>query len=54
LLATLVALAAGAVFLVPALVYLYVLFQRSPTARAPVEPASDAGVDPRPTGAGLS
>jgi hypothetical protein len=27
----LLALAVGAVFLVPALVYLYVLFQRSPT-----------------------
>ena len=35
LVAMLVALGAGAVVLVPSLVYLYVLFQRAPTGTAP-------------------
>jgi cytochrome d ubiquinol oxidase subunit II len=51
--AMLVALAVGAVFLVPALIYLYVLFQRAPPE--PTVPAaaasSDPEVNPRPTGA---
>jgi cytochrome d ubiquinol oxidase subunit II len=45
--AMLVALAAGAVFLVPSLVYLYVLFQRSSPG-----PASSPAVPAHPTGAG--
>ena len=49
LVAMLVALGGGAVFLVPALVYLYVLFQRSPPAPAGSTP--DAEVNPRSTGA---
>ena len=44
--ATLIALAVGAVFLVPALVYLYVLFQRSP----PI-PAGSTDVSPPARGA---
>jgi cytochrome bd ubiquinol oxidase subunit II len=49
--AMLVALAAGAVILVPALVYLYVLFQRAPTpATAPAPSRTGAEVHPRPTG----
>jgi hypothetical protein len=43
----LIALAGGAVFLVPALIYLYVLFQRSPA-----EPAPYSGAPSRPTVAG--
>jgi cytochrome d ubiquinol oxidase subunit II len=45
--AMLIALAGGAVFLVPALIYLYVLFQRSP-----VESAGHPGVPSPSTGAG--
>jgi hypothetical protein len=45
----LVALGVGAVFLVPALVYLYVLFQRSLP-----KPAPGAAIPPRAGGAGLS
>jgi cytochrome d ubiquinol oxidase subunit II len=46
--AMLIALAAGAVFLVPALVYLFVLFQRPPASSAPGE-----SVPPRPPGAAV-
>jgi cytochrome d ubiquinol oxidase subunit II len=53
--AMLVALAVGAVVLVPALVYLYVLFQRSPPPEAAtVGAVSDGEVNTRPTGAELS
>jgi cytochrome d ubiquinol oxidase subunit II len=53
--AMLIALAAGAVILVPALVYLYVLFQRSPPPEAAdAGSAPDAGVDARRTGVELS
>jgi cytochrome bd ubiquinol oxidase subunit II len=45
--AMLIALAGGAVFLVPALIYLYVLFQRSPA-----ESAAHAGAPSPSTGAG--
>jgi cytochrome bd-type quinol oxidase subunit 2 len=51
--AMLVALAVGALFLVPALVYLYVLFQRSPPPQDGGT-ASDAEVNARRTGAELS
>jgi cytochrome bd ubiquinol oxidase subunit II len=46
--AMLLALAVGAVVLVPSLVYLYVLFQRSPAEPAPAE-----SVPPRPPGAAV-
>jgi cytochrome d ubiquinol oxidase subunit II len=52
LVATLVALSVGAVILVPALVYLYVLFQRPlPASTTPSGAAPDGDVNPRPTGA---